>query len=253
MKILHKIRSFLSLLALSVLKRSLRYRLEGDGKQWLQEVGREDAGIYNREEFILDKCKGKKVLHIGFSDYPFTRQRVEDGSLLHLSIKKVAKELMGIDNNRQAIEEYYLLTNDPHTACVDITNTYPTEIINGGFDIILLTEVLEHIPDVYTVVDQLYNCFSNGMRILVTVPNYSSLDSLAASLNKTESIHPHHHWYFSPFTLRKLFEEKRFTMESMQFGMYFRKGIQPGLMVKRFPYTGDCIMAVFSILKKHGI
>ena len=45
----------------------------------------------NRERFIIDCCKDKKVLHLGCADWPYTEERIQDGSWLHEKISNVTK------------------------------------------------------------------------------------------------------------------------------------------------------------------
>ena len=80
-------------LGLAILKRSLRHTIAGENANWLQQLPVKDIAIFNRVDFILDKCTGKKVLHIGFSDYPFTVEKIGNGSLLHTQLKKVTAKI----------------------------------------------------------------------------------------------------------------------------------------------------------------
>lgn len=236
-------------LALSILKRSLRYRISGENVYWLQNVATNRILVFNRIDFILDQCMGKRVLHIGFTDYPFTIEKIKNDSLLHVLLQQSAGQLLGLDNDINSIQQYSKITKDENVVYGDITSHYPAEAINFKPGIILLSEVLEHLKDPYKAVDILYEGFPGGTRVLVTVPNHSALDTIAASLAKTESIHPHHHWYFSPYTLRRLFDDKRFHLEQLHFGMYYQHKAKINFALKQFPFTGDCIMAIFSITK----
>jgi 2-polyprenyl-3-methyl-5-hydroxy-6-metoxy-1,4-benzoquinol methylase len=233
--------------AFFVLKQTLRYKLRGNASAFLQPVKTTGTTIFNRLDFILSQSQNKKVLHIGFTDYPFTKERIADKSLLHLQLQKITKSLLGVDVAKNAIEEYNQLTGDNNVICGDITKVYPEAIIKFEPELILLTEVLEHLKDPYTAIELLHQSFKPGTKILVTVPNYTSLDALSASLNKTESIHPLHYWYFSPFTLTKLFDETHFTLEQLHFGMYYQPDKKINAVMRKFLYTGDCIMAIFSI------
>ncbi len=254
MKIINAIKWLATWLSFSILKRSLGYRLKTDSEYWLQRVTSNEPQIFNRVDFILDHCLKKRILHIGFTDYPFTRQRIKDGSLLHLQLQQVTQSLAGLDVEETAIEEYRAMTKDEMVFKGDIMVEYPTTVVALKPELILLTEVLEHLPDPYSAIDLLYKSFPAGTTVLVTVPNYTSLDNLAASFNKTESIHPHHHWYFSPYTLRKLLDDARFTLHEMHFGMYFQPKSNINMVLKKYPFNGDCIMALFSIKKnpEHG-
>lgn len=236
-------------IAMAALKKTLQYRLQGDAVAFLQSVKTNGTTIFNRIDFIKARSQNKKVLHIGFTDYPFTKERIADKSLLHLHLQKITKFLFGVDDDKNAIKEYVQLTGDTNAACVDIAKMYPEPVINFEPELILLTEVLEHLKDPYAAIELLHQSFKPGTKILVTVPNYTSLDAVSASLNKTESIHPHHYWYFSPFTLTKLFDETHFTLEQFHFGMYYQPDKKINAVMRKFLYNGDCIMAIFSIKK----
>ncbi len=234
---------------MTMLKHSLSYRISTENSTWLQILPVKKPTIFNRVDFILNQCLDKRILHIGFSDYPFTAQKISNQSLLQLQLQKISTNILGLDNDKIAIELYLSITKDKNVVYGDITLDYPKEAIEFDPEIILLSEVLEHLPNPYQAVDILYNCFKPGTTILVTVPNYTALDSIAASFGKTESIHPHHHWYFSPFTLRKLFDEHRFKLLSLNFGMYYQQNTTINSILKQYPFNGDCIMATFILLK----
>ena len=234
---------------MAMLKHSLKYRIAGDNAHWLQNVPGNKPGIFNRVDFIVDLCIDKRILHIGFSDFPFTEEKINNQSLLHIQLKQISKSLLGLDNDKNAIEKYTALTNDSNVVYGDITIEYPQQAIAFKPDIILLSEVLEHLSEPYKAIDILYDSFGDETKILVTVPNYMALDSIVSSFSKTEAIHPHHHWYFSPYTLRKLFDDKKFKLLDLNFGMYYLQNTVINGVLKQYPFNGDCIMATFSIDK----
>jgi hypothetical protein len=231
----------------SLLKKSLHNRLKGPGASWLQPIQTE-AQLFNRVDFIIDFCRGKRVLHIGFTDHPFTRERIVSADLLHLHLQKITTSLAGVDVEPAAVKEYQALTGDSKVWVGDILEAYPTEAIAFKPTVVLLTEVLEHLENPYQAVNVLHAGFETGTTILVTVPNYTALDSFAASLHQTESIHPDHRWYFSPYTLTALFDKKRFKLNQLSFGMYYKPGSPVNAFLKRYPLNGDCIIAVFTII-----
>ena len=233
-----------------MLKRSTRNRLTGEGADWLQPVLTNDPAIVNRVDFIVEHSANKKVLHIGFTDHPYTVNRIQSGDLLHTRLKKITAELVGVDNETIAIQQYTSLTKDTNVFEADITIHYPKEVIQFKPELILLPEVLEHLKDPYKAIEVLHNSFADGTMIMVTVPNYVSLDSLASSVNRMESTHPDHHWYFSPYTLCQLLDDKRFKLLQLHFGMYYQPGTRINAVLKAYPFNGDCIIALFSIIKK---
>ena len=237
-------------MSLGILKRVLAYRIKGEqNKIWIQTPEKNKINIYNRVNFILDYCKAKKVLHIGCTDFPFTKDKLKNNSMLHQLLKSVSAKITGIDNNINSIEEYVKLTGDNDVYYCDIMQSYPEEVTPGGYDVILLSEVMEHLIKPAKALDVLHEHFSNGTKILVTVPNYASMAGLAASLNKTEAIHPDHYWYFSPYTLCRLFNKEKFDLEQLHFGMYYQRNTKINAVMKKFPFNADCIIAIFSIKK----
>ena len=61
-------------------------------------------GTKNRDSIIIDKCKDKVVLHIGATDEPYTKQKLEKNLLLHTHIKNIAKNVIGLDIDKESIE-----------------------------------------------------------------------------------------------------------------------------------------------------
>lgn len=250
MDLLRKIKWLFTGLLFYILKVVLTDRIKGKRNEtWIQTPANK-ADIFNRVDFILNYCKNRSVLHIGCSDYPFTKQKLENNSLLHQHLKQVAAKVTGIDNNKGSIEEYSRITGDHDIYYSDIMQRYPEEINTDACDVVLLSEVLEHLSDPAGALDILFDHFNSGTHILVTVPNYSAIDSMAASLNKTESIHPDHYWYFSPYTLTKLFNKEKFDLVALHFGMYYQRNKKINSVLKAFPFNGDCIIAIFLIKKQ---
>lgn len=224
---------------LHLLKRGLRYRISGEQQRWLQAFP--SAQLVNRKQFILDYCRNKSVLHIGFADAPFTAERIEQQNLLHTQLKAVASSLFGLDTNAEAVDNYRSLTGD-----VNVTAAPPGEFEQMNsfrYELILAGEVLEHIESPAAFISDCTNVLQAGQELLVTVPNYTSLDSIAATLNSTESVHEDHHWYFSPYTLFQKFDTAQWELQQFAFGVYGET--QPNFIQQQFPAAGDCILAVF--------
>ncbi len=50
--------------------------------------------LVQRVEFIKKACVGKKVLHLGCTDFPFTKKVIENEMLLHFELEKVPDEVV---------------------------------------------------------------------------------------------------------------------------------------------------------------
>ena len=57
-----------------------------------------------RVDFIKAACKGKKVLHLGCTNYPYTKQSIENEMLLHFELEKTASELYGFDFDQAGLD-----------------------------------------------------------------------------------------------------------------------------------------------------
>ncbi len=251
MSLVGKYRWLQTWIGLRLLKSGLRYRGEEDGALSTADLPA-DVSIVNRIDFILSFCKGKNILHIGFADYPFTKESVINKSLLHLELKRVAGSVIGFDNDINAVSEYVSLTNDKEVITGDLLQLPLSDSLPDNVEVVLLGEVLEHLPFPQKAVDNIYVSFPEGTIILVTVPNYTSLNAVAGSLYRKELVHPDHYYHFSPYTLLKIFSKEKFDLQKLFFGMYYQPGTQINAVLKSNPFMGDCIIAIFAIKKKKG-
>jgi len=172
-----------------------------------------------REDFVLDLTRGRRVLHIGFLDSPFTEANAARGELLHQRITGVASFLYGVDVDADALQVYRRLTGDDANCILDIEKR--DQQLSGlglGFDVILLLEVLEHLHSPAEALQNLRElCLMNpGALACVSAPNAFSAQVFAHAIRGTELVHPDHRYYFSPFTLRKLIEDCGFADVSLR-------------------------------------
>jgi len=83
----------------------------------------------------------------------------------------------------------------------------PTDF-NGGFDVILMNWVLEHIADPSAFFERLKSCVRPGTRLVIQVPDICYYIANSLSLFY---VHEHIN-YFTPQTLRVLLERKGFSI-----------------------------------------
>jgi SAM-dependent methyltransferase len=223
------------------LKYALRYRISGSGRKWLQVTP--EGEVCKREDFIFKHCKGIKILHIGFADAPFTAERIKDGSMLHLGLKQTAESLFGVDADKEAVDFYSRMTADLEVASLK-TDELSVDFIRQ-FDLILMGEVLEHMKNPHGAMEGLAKKMKCGQQILVTVPNYVSADNIAASLNHKESIHPDHYWYFSPYTLGKIFDSEKWVRKEFAYVFYGKK--DPNFIQVKHKHLSDGLAAIFEL------
>jgi SAM-dependent methyltransferase len=87
------------------------------------------------------------------------------------------------------------------------------DIPNDGFQIITLWHVLEHIPDLNSILSKLYEKLHPDGRLLIAVPNPSSWDSNHYKDFWAAYDVPRHLWHFKPQNLESLLRVYGFTLE----------------------------------------
>lgn len=233
-------RWFLIAAGLWLLKYGLANRLKGNGARWLQPYLAKE--LVNREKWILNYCKAKSVFHIGFADAPYTEEKLSKGLLLHTELIKVAKNVTGIDVEEQAVKLYRNLSGDENVRTATMETITSEEL--RSFEIIVAGEIVEHLRNPSEFLNLLHQKMYVGQELLISVPNYISYDSLAAVLNHTESVHPDHEWYFSPYTLSKKFDPSQWNIKALLPAMYGRKDETYNFVKRSFPGLSDCLIAV---------
>lgn len=167
-----------------------------------------NAPVYiGRQEFVIEYAAGKDVLHLGCVDEGMIEKKQERGLWLHERLSQVAKSVWGIDIDEKGIDRMRT-QGYPNLYLADLEDINSVPGIDlHEFDLILLTEVLEHLNNPGKFLGNLKPIFRPGTEMLVTVPNATSLANILANLKGTESVHPDHNYWFSLHTLTALFNK----------------------------------------------
>ncbi len=154
--------------------------------------------IVNRIDFILDRCEGKTVLHLGAVD------RSGDGvGGLHRRLLEVSKEVVGIDNDAAGI----VLAEERGIENIEEGDIEELDRLSlPGFrpDIILASEVLEHLSSPGRFLHSVKSFFSPDTQMIITTPNYFSAYRFFYPILATEIVHAEHVAYHSFATLTNL-------------------------------------------------
>jgi hypothetical protein len=136
-----------------------------------------DTKVLDRVKFILDRCKGKKVIDIGGSG----------------PMSKLLKEVA------------YTTTVDRKDAdiCLDVEKD---ELPKGEYDIILCGEILEHLSNAGIFLDKLHKY---NLPIIITVPNAFGNNRARVGI---ENVNKEHVAWYSYYTLKVLIERHGFTL-----------------------------------------
>lgn len=145
-----------------------------------------------RLEPFIAQWQGKKVLEIGCAA----------GATLELLRRKGAL-VRGIEISAEAVaiarDHYHL-----DVSCVPFESFL---LANQSYDVIMLFDVLEHLPEPGKTLDRLVDALVPGGFLAVTVPNFSCFDQLGAAWSGVQTYWEHLH-YFRPDVLLATLQQR---------------------------------------------
>lgn len=175
---------------------------------------RREPQLVQRVDYLMQACRGRRVLHLGCANQPYTATTLADGSLLHLRLQAIAAELWGLDDDAGALE---LLRGHGCTRLVradlQALERLPEDAFDGlgahGFDVIVAGEVIEHLPSPGLFLHGIQALMAPHTTLLLTTVNaYCGFRfatyALRGRRGRTEPVHPDHVAYYSLATLRRL-------------------------------------------------
>ncbi|HLY69713.1 MAG TPA: class I SAM-dependent methyltransferase, partial [Puia sp.] len=83
-----------------------------------------------------------------------------------------------------------------------------------SFDVITMWHVLEHVHDLHGYMIQLKKLIKPHGKIFIAVPNYTSADASFYKNDWAAYDVPRHLYHFSPLSLKKLFNQYQFELQS---------------------------------------
>lgn len=188
--------------------------------------------VSDRQDFIAELCRSKKVLHLGCVDAGLTLEAIKKENFLQAKIAKVADMVVGIDSDAEGIaflDQHK--SNRERFYCLDVEKIN-ADTIKEEIDIVIAGEILEHLSNVGN--------FLKGMRelllkhkaeMVITVPNAYSIRHFKAIKIGREVVHPDHNYYFSYVTLKVLLQKFLLTVKDIS--LYNT----PYVEIKGFSYT----------------
>jgi hypothetical protein len=159
----------------------------------------------SRDDELVRLCAARRVIHVGCTDAPFTAEKLEMGGLLHSKLLSVAHQLLGIDIDEPGLA----LLRDGlggDYASGDVTTAEGREqILAGDAEVILASDVVEHVPDEFAFLTGLADLARRSSNpkcvVAVSTPNALALRQIAYTGFGREVIHPDHRRVHTPQTL----------------------------------------------------
>lgn len=176
--------------------------------------------LVDRVDFIKKMCAGKKVLHLGCTNSPFTKISIENEMLLHFDLKKVVKELHGFDYDREGLD-ILKQAGETNLHRGDLEKLEEADF-DDTFDVIVAGEMIEHLSNPGLFLEGIKRFMNDQTNLLITTINaYSGMRFFIYGLRgrggENEPVHPDHVAYYSYKTLSMILERANFKVKEFAF------------------------------------
>jgi SAM-dependent methyltransferase len=173
-----------------------------------------------RIDEILNFCKDKKVLHLGFVQHsPKYKSQIKNGTWLHAHIAEVASEIVGVDILEEAVID--LSENHNYKGVVGNVEQLEKVDLNDTFDVVVAGELIEHLENPGLFLQGVKRFLSPSSFLLITTPNafgkvYQQNYDRSSEHNW---VNEEHVMWFSHFTLKRLLERSGY--KEKEYDYYF--------------------------------
>ena len=176
--------------------------------------------LVQRVDYLLDACRGRRVLHLGCTNWPYTDAALGDGSLLHLRLREVASELHGLDADAEGLRRLADRgITHLHQGDLEALDRVP---LDAAFDVIVAGEIIEHLANPGRFLAGVRRLMRPGTSLVITTVNAycgfrMALYGLRGRGGRQEPVHPDHVAYYSYATLTHLVERAGLAVDEVSF------------------------------------
>ncbi len=176
--------------------------------------------LVQRVEFIKNACAGKKVLHLGCTNYPYTKEAIENEMLLHTELGKTAKELYGFDFDQAGID--ILQTSGAENLFQADLEKLEDVDLDETFDVIIAGEIIEHLRNPGMFLQGIQRFMNAETDLLITTVNAFCAQrfviyALRGKGGFNEPVHPDHVAYYSYKTLSLAIKRENLAVREFYF------------------------------------
>lgn len=193
-----------------------------------------------RIAFTEDYVKGKDILHIGVGG-AITDLDLKDKFLqsdvsnwFHSKISRTAKSITTLDLEQDNLDKFEKIIPGEYIQG-DITDPSVVDKFSGKFELIVFTEIIEHIDCFRTALQNMKQLLKPGGQILISTVNTYNIFSFIKMFFWYESNHIEHTSYFSYLTIKQLFRMNQLKIDEFYFAHDYPKKFLVR-MVKYFFY-----------------
>lgn len=224
-----------------------------NGHRFYMELDSQDSQYVTRNKLLVNMVEGKKLVHFGCVDHDVEsiRRKNDKGKWLHKLLTESSQRCLGIDIKE---DECRFIRDDlgyDDIECVNILENRSARLESDQWDMVLLPDVIEHIPVPGSFLKALRMALSGRARqLVVTTPNGLSGIGYKHGKKGHEVINTDHRMVFTPFTLSKLLVEAGFkvdTIRTCRHGSIKRHQFIKNFKFQRYPLVRDCLVVVAHI------
>lgn len=176
--------------------------------------------LVQRVNFIKNICAGKKVLHLGCTNYPYTKEAIDNGMLLHFELNKVAEKLYGFDFDQKGIDVLKEM-GGKNLVLADLEKLEKVPL-EEKFDVIIAGEIIEHLSNPGLFLKGIQRFMNQKTDLVITTINaYCALRNIFYILRgkggTNEPVHPDHVAYYSYKTLSLILKRENLCVREFLF------------------------------------
>ena len=212
------------------------------------ELEKTSAPIVNRDDYLLQVTKGKKVLHLGFVDHlPLIDEKIRQGKWLHKKLIDNTALCYGVDINQEGIEYIQKKHHIDNLYTLDvILDTLPQALLDVEFDYLLIPDVIEHIGNPVAFLEVIREKFKrNTTRIILTTPNAFRWNNFVNIFKHRELINSDHRFWFTPYTLSKIVTDAGYKIDTLGYfehGRLSRRQLVRKYLLDNYPLLRDTLI-----------
>ncbi len=176
--------------------------------------------LVQRVEYLKEICRGKSVLHLGCTNWPYTDVVLTEGTLLHLQLGTIASELYGFDADQEGLDVL---------GKRGISNLYRADLekldeldLDKKFDVIIAGEMIEHLSNPGLFLRGIKRFMRADTALVITTINaYAGVRMFLYALRgrggRVEPVHPDHVAYYSYSTINHIISRENITAKRFSF------------------------------------
>jgi 2-polyprenyl-3-methyl-5-hydroxy-6-metoxy-1,4-benzoquinol methylase len=165
------------------------------------------AGFTQREQWLIEKVRGKACLDIGCLGHKWTVIAESSESIFNM-LKSEAKEITGVDYLKEDVAKLQEMgyTNVVYGDAVDLN-------LNRKFDVIILGDLIEHLYDFKGLFKSVKAHLHDQGEVIITTPNpfYINQFIMIAIYNKI-LVNKEHKCWFDPSTIFQMLASNGFEI-----------------------------------------